>query len=429
MPALEIDEEFVLPKLYLIRQNFTAPRLKNDVGAMLESKFETFKRIDKINPGDRVAIAGSSRGICDLTEVLRVLIAMLKQKKAVPFIAPAMGAQGGGTAEGQADVLRTNGITKETVGAEIISSTDVEQMGKTEDGFPIYIGRDFIQADHIVVVNRIKPHTDFKGKIESGLLKIMLIGMGKTLGAMTAHKAVINCGFQKLVFNAGELLLNQLPILMGIGIVENQYHETADLEIIAPEHLMESEQRLLKKAKRLIAKIPFRRADFLIVDKIGKNIAGPGMDPNVIGRIYNLVAREPSSPKFNRIFVRDLTDETHGNACGIGLADFTTQRAVSKINMESTNINSTLGGSPEKARIPIPFKTDKEGIIGGMHSAGVFDFADARIVWIKNTLELKHIVVSEAMLDEVIGNPKLDVVKGPFQFEFDENGDLPFDLF
>jgi len=222
------------------------------------------------------------------------------------------------------------------------------------------------------------------------------------------------------------LLLKKLPFLLGIGIIENQLHETAYLEVLDPDKLFALEPKLLKKAKRLIAKIPFQSAEFLIVDKIGKNIAGPGMDPNVIGRIYNLVAREPSRPKFNRIFVRDLTDETHGNACGIGLADFTTQRAVSKINTESTNINSALGGSPEKARIPIVFKTDREGIISGLHSAGVFDFSNARIVWIKNTLKLRHLVVSEAMLGEVADNPKLNVIKGPFEFEFDENGNLPF---
>jgi Lactate racemase N-terminal domain len=427
--AFELKDQSNLPRLYLIQQNVTAPRLKKPAAATLEEKLKACKQMDKIKPGDRVAITGSSRGIRDLTEVLRVLVAKISQKGAVPFIAPSMGAQGGGTAEGQAQMLESNGISEDTVGAPIISSTEVEEIGKTDDGFPVYIGTDFIEADHIIVVNRIKPHTDFKGKIESGLLKIMLIGMGKTIGAMSAHKAVINCGFQNLVVNAGMLLLNKLPFLLAIGIIENQFHETAYLEVVDPDQLIKLEPKLLTKAKRLIGKIPFQCADFLIVDQIGKNIAGPGMDPNVIGRIYNLVAREPSRPKFNRIFVRDLTAETHGNACGIGLADFTTKRAVSKTNIEMTSINAALGGSPEKARIPIAFNTDREGIIGGMHSAGVFDFSDARVVWIKNTLALKHLVVSEAMLDEVTANPRLEVVKGPFQFEFDDNGNLPFGLF
>jgi hypothetical protein len=423
-----INNDLELPDLYLVKQEIAAPRIDNVI-TTLGQNLEAFKLSNKLQAGQRIAITGSSRGMKDMPKILKELVSRLKALGARPFIAPAMGSQGGITAAGQAEILRSLGIEEATVGAPIVSSMDVVEIGRTRDDVPVMIGKDFTEAEHVIVFNRIKPHTDLKGDIESGLLKIMVIGMGKHVGAMLAHKAVIHRGFQRVVREMGEIILQKLPVLLGIGVVENQYHETALLEVIEPTNFISEEKRLLKKAKKIMGTIPFEDVDCLIVDEIGKNIAGPGMDTNVIGRIMNLVTPEPPKQKFKRIFVRDLTEETHGNACGIGLADFTTERLVSKIDREVTNINSALGGTPEKAKIPIAYINDRDGIIAGLHAAGVFRFKEARLVWVKNTLGLRYLKVSEALLPEVSANERLRVVEGPMGFPFDLDGNLPFGTF
>ena len=421
------DQNTLLPDLYLLEQKIAAPVQKNIV-LSFERQLQSFKPLQKVKAGDRVAITGSSRGVKDLPQVLGCLVATLLKTGARPFIAPAMGAQGGATAEGYTDVLAGNGITEDTVGAPILSLSDVVKIGNTKHGFPVYVGKEFVDADHVIVVNRIKPHTDFTGEIESGLLKIMVIGMGKAICALTAHQAIMHYGFQQVMQEFSDVIFDRLPVLAGVGIVENYVHQTAYLELIEPAAFWEEEKQLLKKAKRLVAKIPFNNVDLLIVDEIGKDIAGPGMDTRVIGRVMNIMTREPSQKKFKRIFVRDLTDQSHGNACGIGLADFTTDRLVAKINKEVIKINTVLSCTPEKARIPIPYPSDREGVIAGLYSAGVFQFQDARIVWVKNTLELRQFIISQSLLEEVKANHKLKTVKGPFAFSFDTLGNLPFNL-
>jgi hypothetical protein len=298
-----------------------------------------------------------------------------------------------------------------------------------EGGVPVLVGKDFTEANHVVVVNRIKSHTDFKGEIESGLLKVMMIGMGKHKGAQLAHKAIIHRGFQDVVLEWGNTLLRKLPILMGIGIVENYYHETAFLEVIEPTQFVTEEKRLLKEAKEIIGQIPFQDIDLLVIDEMGKNISGTGMDTNVIGRIMHIATPEPKTPQFKRIFVRDITEETNGNAIGIGLADFTTERLVSKINREVTRINCVTGTTPEKGKIPIAYANDEEAIINGLHNAGVFDFKKARVIWVKNTLELKYLRISEALLPEAGKEKELNIISGPFRFPFEKEGTLPLGTF
>ncbi len=417
-----------LPNLYLVQQDIPTPRLENITASLME-KLDTFPLEDKLRRGDRIAITAGSRGIRDMAEVLRGLVSRFRRLGAEPFIVPAMGSHGGATAEGQVEVLRHLGIEEKTVGAPIVSSMEVVEVSRSGGGIPVLTGRNFKEADHIVVVNRIKSHTDFKGEIESGLLKIMMIGMGKHQGAQVAHKAVIHRGFQEVVLEWGQIILKNLPILMGVGIVENYYHETAYLEVIGPDHFVAEEKRLLREAKKIIGKIPFKDIDLLIIDEMGKNISGTGMDTNVIGRIMHIATPEPKPPRFKRIFVRDITEETDGNAIGIGLADFTTERLVSKIDREVTRINCVTGTTPEKGRIPIAYSNDEEAITNGLHNAGVFDFKEARLIWVKNTLELKFLRISEALLPEAGTERGLRIASGPFPFPFEKGGNLSRDDF
>jgi uncharacterized protein (DUF362 family) len=411
------------PALYLVKQESKANEVKN-VTVVLNTKLDEFWGQIKLKPGQRVAITAGSRGIKDKPAILKELVLRFKALGLEPFIVPAMGSHGGATIKGQLKVLKSLGVEEKTIGAPIVDSGEVVEIGKTQDNIPVLIGKDFLEADHVVVVNRIKPHTDFIGTVESGMIKMMAIGMAKHKGAMLNHKGFIHHGFSNMAEEISKIVLKKLPILMGIGIVENQFGNTACLEVISPSDIINKEKKLLKKAKNISPKIPLETIDCLIVDKMGKEISGTGMDTKVINRIMHVLTPEPPKKKFKRIFVRDLTDGSHGNACGIGLADFTTEKLVAKIDKEVTKINCTLGGSPEKAKIPIAFKTDKEAIEACFNTCGVYFYENARVVWIKNTLKLEFFIVSEALIKEVNSNPKLEVVNGPFAMNFNREKNL-----
>ena len=410
-------------KIFKIRQKARAPKLKN-VGRELTRKLEGFEPIRNIRQGERVGLTAGSRGIKDKPKVLKVLVDQLKAIGASPFLVPCMGSHGGATGEGQTEVLKSLGITEESIGAPIVSSMEVEEIGRTRLGFPVLVDKHLCQADRIIVVNRIKPHTDFKGDIESGLVKMMVIGMGKHRGALTAHQLTIKHGFPTVLSEISSVILEKLPITFGVGIVENQYDETAIVELLRPEELAEKEKALLKKTRRLMPGLPFDQMDVLIVDELGKNISGGGMDTNVIGRLSFIGSPKPKKPRITRIFVRDLSEATHGNASGIGMADFTTKRLVDKIDHPATQVNCITSMAPEDSRIPIAFETDREAISAAFETSGVLKAEDLRLVWIKNTLELEYLFGSQALLDEVRANPRLDVVGEPSDLAFDGTGNL-----
>ena len=412
------------PDLYLVKNELSAPEIK-DVSADVNKKIDALHLEKKLQPGQSIALTAGSRGINDNPLILKQLVLRFKKMGLNPFIVPAMGTHGGATKEGQENVLKSLGIEEKSMGAPIVSSVDVVEIGKTKDGVPIFIGKDFVRADHVVVINRIKPHTDFAGRIESGLLKMMTIGMAKHKGAMLNHKSFIHYGFSEMAIEIGRHILTNLPILMGIGIIENQNGKTSYIEVIPPERMIQEEIKLLEKAKKISPSIPFDNVDCLLVDKMGKEISGTGMDTKVIGRIMHIVTPEPPQLKFKRIFVKDLTRESHGNACGIGLADFTSDRLVSKIDKRVTMINCTLGGSPEKGRIPISFGSDKEAIVACFNTSGVYRYSEARLVWIKNTLDMQYFKISDALRKEADKSDGLTVVEGPIPFSFDSKNNLP----
>ncbi|RPJ11593.1 MAG: DUF2088 domain-containing protein, partial [Deltaproteobacteria bacterium] len=375
------------PKMYRIRQMLDVPRVQS-IEETLDRELKSVNMESLIKPGMRVAITAGSRGIANIDRILRHLVSMLKKNSARPFLIPAMGSHGGGTAEGQMEILKSLNITEESIGAPIRSSMEVVGIGTSSFGFPVLVDKHAAEADGIVVVNRIKPHTEFEGPIESGLMKMMAIGMGKHKGCLEVHKQTIHYGYRDVIPEIGRVILERLPVLFGVGVVENTYDETSILRAIRPSEFLAQEKKLLAEAKRLMARLHFDRNDDLIVDKMGKNISGTGMDTNVIGRIMFIGEREPERPRITRIVVLDMTEETHGNAVGIGLADFTTERLVDKLDRVAMSINAVAAMTPEKGRIPIALKTDKEAVEAALQTIGAVDPEKARVIHIRNTLEI-----------------------------------------
>jgi hypothetical protein len=412
-----------LPKIFKIRQKIEAPRLEN-IEKRVNELLDQFELQKKVKRGERIGLTAGSRGIKDKPKVLKTIIEHLKDLGAFPFVVPCMGSHGGATAEGQIEVLESLGITEKSVGAPILSSVEVEEIGRTKFGTPVLVDKNLLGADKIIVVNRIKPHTDFEGEIESGLVKMMAIGMAKPRGALMVHRLTIKHGFPAVLAEVGSILLNKLPIFFGVGIIENQYDETAFIDLLKPEEIVEKEKVLLKKAKELIPFLPFNQIDILIIDEMGKDISGAGMDTNVIGRNLFIGGTKSNKPKITRIFVRDITEESHGNATGIGMADYTTKRLVDKMDYASTRINVTTGMSPENGRVPIFFETDREALSIAHYNSGVFDPQDLRALWIKNTLEIEYLYASEAFLNQARSNPRLEILSEPFDFPFDQDGNL-----
>jgi hypothetical protein len=412
-----------LPKIFKIRQKIEAPRLEN-IEKRVNELLDQFELQKKVKRGERIGLTAGSRGIKDNPRVLKTIIERLKDLGTSPFIVPCMGSHGGGTREGQREVLESLGITEKSMGAPILSSMEVEEIGRTKFGTPVLVDKNLLGAGKIIVVNRIKPHTDFKGEIESGLVKMMAIGMAKPRGALMVHRLTIKHGFPAVLAEVGSILLNKLPIFFGIGIIENQYDETALIELLKPEEFIEKEKALLKRARELMPSLPFNQMDILIVDEMGKNISGAGLDTNVIGRNLFIGGTKSNKPKIIRIFVRDLTEESHGNATGIGMADYTTKRLVDKIDYSSTRINCITGMTPENGRVPIFFERDREALHTAYSNSGVLDPQELRILWIKNTLELECFLASQAFLDETRLSPRLEVLSEPFDLPFDEDGNL-----
>jgi hypothetical protein len=374
--------------------------------------------------GMRVAITAGSRGIRDLPAVLGATVAAVREAGGDPFIVPCMGSHGGATAAGQRAVLEGLGVTPATVGAEVVSTMDVVSVGESAFGEPVWTARDLAEADGVIVVNRVKPHTDFHGEVESGLVKMLVIGAGKHAGAQSAHHLTVRNGFPAVLRDHGGLLIAGLPLLCGIALVEDQRENTALLEVLRPEEFFSREPALLARAYELLPRLPFDELDVLLVDRLGKDVSGTGMDTNVIGRCSFWGGGEkPARPRITRIVVRDLTGATHGNACGIGMADFTTARCAAEVDREQTNVNCITSNCPEDARIPVACAGDREAVEAAIHTAGVSP-AEARLVWIRDTAHLERIAVSEALLGEVRAGETLRPAGPLFPLPYDANGDL-----
>jgi hypothetical protein len=404
-----------------VKQRFEGPSLR-DIPSAIRETIRPLHLRDKVKPGQTVAVTAGSRGIANIARITHAVVDELKALELKPFIVPTMGSHGGATAEGQRTVLEHYGITEAAMGCPIRSSMEVVQIGEVK-GIPVFCDKNVWGADHIAVVARIKAHTDFTGEIESGLFKMMAIGLGKQHGAEHYHRAGHAYGYAEVFPLVGKKVLETARILFGVGLVENGYEETAKVQALLPKDFEAGEKALLQDAKAWMARLPFDVLDLLIVDDLGKNISGAGMDTNVIGRPF--VQKALDRPKIRRIVVRDLTPESEGNAVGIGMADVTTRRLVDKINYQAMYMNAITSGVSEGAKVPMTFDTDREAIQVALAMIGLTPPERARIVRIKTTLHLTEMDVSEALLPEVKANERLSVVTQPAPFAFDAQGHLP----
>jgi hypothetical protein len=409
-----------------VRQTFDQPAI-NNIPAKIREELEKKHLSDRVKPGQRIAVTAGSRGIANISLILKTIVTELKALGAEPYIIPAMGSHGGATPEGQTQVLHSLGITEESVGAPIDASMEVEEIGSLSDGVKIYLSRQALEADGIFAVGRVKPHTDFKGEIESGLLKMLAIGLGNQKGAEMIHWHRYD-GYHRILPEAGRLIAEKINIVMGLALLENAHHETAEIHALYPEEFYEKEKWLLETAKDLLPRLPFKEIDVLVVEEIGKNISGIGMDTNVTGKFWMPREHDPRAPSVKKIAVLDLTEETHGNAIGIGLADVTTRRAFEKIDYHQTYVNCLTQGSGETGKIPPFLPNDRDAIATAIRISGPIQPEAARVVRIRNTQELETLYISEALVDELKANPELQerlvIVDDPREMQFDVMGYL-----
>jgi hypothetical protein len=412
------------PRIFRVRQKFDAPRV-HDIEAEVAAQLTALDLSQKVQPGQTVAITAGSRGIANIHRILRAAVQHFQKLGAQPFIVPAMGSHGGGTAEGQRKVIESYGITEDFCGCPIRASMETVVVCQAAEGFPVHFDKHAFGADHVLVCGRVKPHTGFVGDIESGLMKMMLIGLGKHAGAKIYHRAIIDYNFGQILRSVAREVLTRCRIVAGLAIVENAYDETALIEAVAPAVFEERERQLLLQARAWLPKLPFKVADFLFVDEIGKNISGTGMDTNVVGRKYNdHAAREDEFPKVRRIAVRSLTKDTYGNATGLGIAEFCRSQVLRQMNVEATRINCLTGGHPTAAMLPLDYESDREILDAALPTIGLTDPPRARLLWIRNTLDVREVECSEAYFEEAGTRADLEVIAEPRPMPFDLHGNL-----
>ncbi len=409
MPLVDGGFDIEFPRMIKVKQKFRADRIEN----VRETVFAELER-DEIRRcfkrGQRIAVTVGSRGVASIAEVTRAIVDKLKEFGTQPFIIPSMGSHGGATPEGQKEVLASYGVTEETMGVSIEASMEVVQLGETESGTPVYFSKPAYEADGVVVAARVKNHTNFRGPVESGLMKMMVIGLGKHRGATYVHKL----GFQRfrtLIPEVGRAIIERAPITCGLALVENGYHEQMIIRAVTPDKIEETDIELLKVAHEAMPKILFDELDLLIVDEIGKNISGSGMDPNVTGRYSEafMMQLDPK-PRVQKIVVLGLTEETHGNATGIGDADLITKEVLSKIDFDKTNANVITSTVLRGGAIPMAMENDLQAIVVALKTCNQVEPPDAKVVRIKNTMELEEIEISEALLPEAQGNENIEIL-------------------
>jgi hypothetical protein len=408
------------PKVVKIRQRFPRMCVEN-VEEALREQLGRGEISSVIKPGMSVALTAGSRGIAQIDEILRSLVGILKELGAEPFIVPAMGSHGGATAEGQVEILESLGVTEEYCGAPIRSSMEVVQIGETGRGVPVYMDRIASEADGVVLVNRVKAHTDFRSSIESGLMKMASIGLGKHEQALALHGFGVE-GIRDFMVEVADEVLGSGHVLFGVATVENAYDEPAIIEAIPAGEIHEREEGLLAEYMGMMPALPVSDVDVLYVDALGKNYSGTGMDTNVIGRFRILGVDEPESPAVKYIVVGDVSEESHGNALGVGLADLTTQRLADRVEREAMNANVITSTFVERAKVPMVLASDEEALRTAIRCNWGVPPNETRLVRIPNTLHLEYLYVSENMVDEALANAETEVVGDPEELRFDQEG-------
>jgi hypothetical protein len=401
------------PALFRVDQRFPSASLE-DVSGAVRTEFARVGPLLDARPGQKVAVGVGSRGIHDLKPIVASVLACLRELGLEPFVLPTMGSHGGATAEGQIQVLAELGITQEAMGVPIVSSMDVTPVGELDSGVPVFFSNDALRADHMVAINRVKPHTAFRGEVESGLCKMLVIGFGKQKGASSAHRN----GLARTILPAARVILQKMPILCGLAVLENPSGGTSRVKIARPEEFVETDSTFLREAWDLLPRLPVEDLDVLIVERMGKDISGAGMDPNVIG--YWRREGGPRKPDYRTLIVLDLTPPSHGNATGIGMADLTTKRVMDQVDVQATYMNALTSGVLRSAKFPVAVETDERALqIALSH---VPDPRRVRLARINSTLDLETFWVSEAVLPDLRENPWLTVQETPLPMRFDGEG-------
>lgn len=405
-------------KFSLVKQNFNHEKIE-------DVREEVFKELDRLNtkelitPNMKIGVTAGSRGISNIVVIIRAICDYIKDAGGIPSIIPAMGSHGGATAEGQLHVLESLGITEESMGCPIESSMEVVQLGTTESGVPVYFDQYAYSLDGIIVVNRVKPHTDFDAEIESGLTKMIAVGLGNEKGCSTMHAY----GLSKSIPETAKVSMGKANILLGLGIIENSRDETYKLKALLPEDFEVEEKKLLLEAKGTVPKLPVDDLDILVVKEMGKMISGTGMDTKVIGRIKIQGEKEPLKPAIKKIIVLNLANNSYGNALGVGLADITTKKLVDRIDFDATYANIIATTFLERGKTPITVSDDRNALIVGINTVGDVDAEGIKIGIIENTLDLQEMYLSQGALKN-IDQSKLEILQSDIQLSFDTDGNL-----
>lgn len=413
-----------LPRVQLVRQIAPQPAV-GDVAGETRRQWLASKTAQRIKPGMRIAVGVGSRGIANILHIAKATVDAIKELGAKPFVVAAMGSHGGAISEGQRELLASYHIDEAHLGVPVVTDMDVAQIGTNSWGQPVWWDKNALAADGVVTVSRVKPHTDFRGKFESGILKMLVIGLGKQRGADQVHSYGTR-GLRDMIPESGKVIVAKTPFIGGLAVLENAREETSHLEVVDRDDLFDREPALLEQASKLMGRLPFKGCDVLLIGETGKNYSGAGMDPNVIGRmlVEATPEAETNDPRIVRIAVFDVSVESHGNATGIGLADITTTRAVSSIDMVPFRMNNFTARSLWRSKIPFSFDTDREVIERCIETCWQPEYEKVKLCVIPNTLEVAEVWVSAPLAADLKGNPHLEFVGEPIALPLDSKGNV-----
>jgi hypothetical protein len=411
-----------LPSLLPLRQLVAKPSLA-DVAGEVRRQWQASSLPKRLKRGARVAVAVGSRGVANLQTIVRATLESLREMGTQPFVVAAMGSHGGGTAEGQRELLAEYGVSEAQLGVPVKTDMTTVQIGTNRFGEPVYWDKNAWEADAVVTVSRVKPHTDFRGRIESGICKMLVIGLGKRDGAAQHHRWGVK-GLREIMPDSAALIVEKTRFLAGLAVLEDANEATARVQVVEKEKLLEVEPALLEEARRLMGRLPFERLDLLVIGEIGKNYSGAGIDPNVIGRLFMEGEKEFETPKIIRICVLDVSPESHGNAVGIGLADITTERLLAQIDPVPFRLNTLTACFLLRSKLPLAFPTDRAAIETGLETCWQPKLDELRMAVIPNTLELAELWVSPALAEEARGQANLQITGAAQPLPFDANGNL-----
>jgi len=413
-----------LPRFYLVRQHFPN-RAVTDIAGTVQSELTRAGFAAKLKPGSRVAVGVGSRGINNIATIVKAVVDFWKAQGMKPFIFPAMGSHGAATAEGQASVLEHYGVHEAAMGCPVISGLEVVSLGTTAEGLEAFMDRNAFGADGVMIVSRVKWHTDFSGALESGLFKMMAIGIGKFAGAQNYHNRAYNIGMERVIRSVGRQVLASGKMLGGLAILEDAHHNTAHLSAVPAEGMEQQEEALLAKVKSWMGRIPVDPLDVLILNRIGKPISGAGMDTKVVNRGVNGEYNPwPDTPRINRIYIRDLHPDSYGNGVGLGMADIVHDRLLAKVDFKPTWINAITATTMASGRTPIHFNSDRQCLETLLPSVGKLDLKEVTVAWFRDTMNLSDIAMSENLLDRIKANSSLEILSGPVDIEVDAEGNF-----